>query len=527
MIASKSQGQLLFVQGYIFLFRYFGFLSLVYFLLAAIIAGVPGILAPFSLFVEVLGIIELLWYLAWSLPYRIHLQKKTDYKPLPLTKPQRKALFRRSLEHTPDLELSLRKWLLNAHMEDVRRENVKDWLLWALFDREDRPEEDNAELEDYIADIEQILDVRIKPGRGNAEAMRLSFDPIVTTHRSLFYYMLIGFADIYTAISLLTMGFTFYRPSRSAFLTTFPFRFQTLFAREASAAPGMGYFHRPHMSKTHRPVVFVHGEGIGLTPYLPWIRSLPKDVGIIAVELLPISNRITTPMPDTNSLLTSFSLILKQQNDAFKDFVFVGNSYGTFMAAPLLNDRDLGPRINRLVLVDPVSLLLHLPDVAYNFTRRVPRFANEWQIWYAASTDPGIAHTLARRFCWRDAVLWREALQDDMRDRRTTVVLGGSDSIVNTMAVGSYSYFGDVNYSVSDVAEWRTTPERWNGAGEVELLWLDELDHGQIFFQPKMLRLLSGVVETYCRLDGSDNKEFYSQVYGGGEDPQDGAPTAY
>ncbi len=194
MVVGESQVGYLLVRGAIYLFRYFGFLSLIYFFFAALIGGVPGILAPFSLFVEIIGIIELVWYLGWSLPYRAYLQRKPGYKPLPLTRAQRQELFRKSLEFTPDIELSLRKWLRNAHMEDIRRENVKDWLLWALFDKEESNDKDAVELENYTDVIQEQLNMRIKPGRGDAEALRLNFDPVTTTHRNLFYYMVRAYA---------------------------------------------------------------------------------------------------------------------------------------------------------------------------------------------------------------------------------------------------------------------------------------------------------------------------------------------
>lgn len=33
----------------------------------------------------------------------------------------------------------------------------------------------------------------------------------------------------------------------------------------------------------------------------------------------------------------------------------------------MLKDAQLAPKISSIVLIDPVSLLLHQPDVAYNF----------------------------------------------------------------------------------------------------------------------------------------------------------------
>jgi hypothetical protein len=41
--------------------------------------------------------------------------------------------------------------------------------------------------------------------------------------------------------------------------------------------------------------------------------------------------------------------------------------YGSVIAAHLFRDREMAERIGPALFVDPVSFLLHLPDVAYNF----------------------------------------------------------------------------------------------------------------------------------------------------------------
>lgn len=72
-----------------------------------------------------------------------------------------------------------------------------------------------------------------------------------------------GFADLFTTLFLFAKGFSFYRQPRNTFFGVFPFRPMTLISSKESAAPEMSYFYRPHESKTHRPIVFIHGVGIG------------------------------------------------------------------------------------------------------------------------------------------------------------------------------------------------------------------------------------------------------------------------
>jgi hypothetical protein len=76
----------------------------------------------------------------------------------------------------------------------------------------------------------------------------------------------------------------------------------------------------------------------------------------------------------------------------------------------------LAVEISSVILVDPVSILLHQSDVAYNFVRplceillkwlhwltanqivRRPKLANEWLLWDFGSKDMRLAHTFSVR----------------------------------------------------------------------------------------------------------------------------------
>jgi hypothetical protein len=104
----------------------------------------------------------------------------------------------------------------------------------------------------------------------------------------------VGFAEF---VTLLIMGFSFYRQPRAKFFKLFPLWPMTLLAPRESSSPNLSYFYRPHKSMIYRPIVLLHSGGIGLAPYIPLIAKLPRDVGILAIELLPISCRITTVLP--------------------------------------------------------------------------------------------------------------------------------------------------------------------------------------------------------------------------------------
>lgn len=159
---------------------------------------------------------------------------------------------------------------------------------------------------------------------------------------------------------------------------------------------------------------------------------MDDQVGIIAIELMPVSFRITHEALGKEEICDEIQAILKHHG--FAKYVLVAHSYGTAVATYLLKSERTASLIGPVVLIDPITILLHLPDVAYNFTRRQPIAANEHQLYYFASMDMGVSHTLARQFFWSDVVLWKE----DIGKRRVTFSLAERDLIVDTEGVGRY-----------------------------------------------------------------------------------------
>lgn len=293
--------------------------------------------------------------------------------------------------------------------------------------------------------------------------------------------------------------------------------------------------------------MFIHGIGIGLYPYTNFLNEINTarytdssdqndQIGIIAIEIMPISFRITHSALGREEICAEINQIIKEQFGGDQKFVLVSHSYGTIITTHLLKSPIISHRIGPVVLVDPVSVLLHLPDVAYNFTRRQPREANEHQLYYFASMDMGVSHALSRHFFWNENVLWKQ----DLANRKVTISLGGRDLIVNTEAVGRYLSEGvafgtskdfsrvngthhseallidiqedygestssgpglDERVETRDLRrnsseeEWKYRP--WSGVG-IDVMWHQELDHAQVFDKPSTRRRLIQAIRAYC-----------------------------
>lgn len=226
-------------------------------------------------------------------------------------------------------------------------------------------------------------------------------------------------ADTIAILSLKSKGFTYYRKALANQVAIFPPRPAALCTRMDSPAPSLSYFLRKHTSKTRLPVIHLHGIGIGLLPHVDYLdelhRALNADagdddqVGILAIEILQISSRLTTPIPRSAEFVSQLMILINNHFGSSR-FVLSAHSYGTVLSTSILKDPHLSSRISGALFIDPISILLHMPDVAYNFTRRKPVQADEWALWWFGK-DPQVAHTLGRHLFWSECVLWRDQIE--------------------------------------------------------------------------------------------------------------------
>lgn len=342
---------------------------------------------------------------------------------------------------------------------------------------------------------------------------------------SLIRRQCVSIVDLLAYLWLSRTGFHFHRLSFTKLFTLFPFRPVGLTTRYRSPATHLSYWYRPHTATNGLPILFIHGIGIGLYPYINFLSEINHPTGgenesefghtgILAVEMMPISFRVTHGALDKNQMCTELGQILAKHN--YDRFVLVVHSYGSIISSFIMAEPDLRLKVASTLLVDPVNFLLHAPDVAYNFTAREPRHANEWQLWYFASKDPAISHTLGRRFFWKHNVMWKKDVEDLVAGGgRLTFSLAGRDLIVDTDAVRRH--LGDVKANQarspgrSDTKRSRNVELEccdstgdaweqvdWEGNG-LDLLWFGHLDHGQVFDSKKTRALLIKVVQEYCQ----------------------------
>lgn len=315
--------------------------------------------------------VEAAFYILVYLPRRAYLQAAARHPPL-LSREQRRALFQRCHDYIPDPERYIRKWSRDAPLAEIKRDNVEEFLRWAFFNGTAGPG-DEEEMAGYIRETEELLGRKLEPGRGTARPLRLTLDQVDMLHRSLVWYGVVFAVDAAVSVYLLYIkGFSFRRLPYPRHLFIFPPRPSTLSLTTPSPAKRLAYWYRPHTSKTRLPVLFIHGIGIGLFPYAKFLADLTAkhngedgEVGVIAVEVLSISSRITAEALGREEMCEEIETIVKAHG--WDKFVLASHSYGSVIAAHLLREPRLSKYIGPLIFIDPITFLLHLPDVAYNF----------------------------------------------------------------------------------------------------------------------------------------------------------------
>lgn len=136
-------------------------------------------------------------YIFLYLPYKHYFLQLPAVHPNALSREERESLFARCWATVADPEKYLKQWFRGARKEDIKRENVREFIHWAFFNAEPVTEEDEREVEDYLTMIESRLGRAFLPGKGDAMSLRTTLDTVHCTHRSLFWYLVSHIPDTY------------------------------------------------------------------------------------------------------------------------------------------------------------------------------------------------------------------------------------------------------------------------------------------------------------------------------------------
>jgi pimeloyl-ACP methyl ester carboxylesterase len=134
------------------------------------------------------------------------------------------------------------------------------------------------------------------------------------------------------------------------------------------------YFYH-HNDQNTETIVFIHGLGIGFTPYLTFLLELKTKANLLVIVLPNISNmdyRVGYGEPTEDKLFPccanwreAFKSIMIAHN--IKEVNILAHSFGTVILAILLRDPWINQRVKKRIYVDPVCFI----DECYKIYRYI------------------------------------------------------------------------------------------------------------------------------------------------------------
>lgn len=305
-------------------------------------------------------------------------------------------------------------WFCGADISEIKRENLMSFLSWVSFaEFHDKLSPlQLKELENIFNEFCERFSLNLEEGYNyNIRHVKMTLEPVLFMHRPLFLYVAFGIYSLIGEFLLSMAGFKRCKLNK------------------------LKYWYRPQLNASCElpPMAFFHGITTGWGGAMSLINQLGIDRELFLFELDCIKiNSLKFYMPSAES----YSNAVRQVFDSHgisQNISLVGHSFGSITAGWFV--KSFPEYVGHITLIDPVSLLLHLPDVAFNFLYRKPFTVMEWAIHLVASREITISNTLRRNFWWYKNITWLE----DIPSRIGVVVsLGGGDEVANAPSVQEY-----------------------------------------------------------------------------------------
>lgn len=385
-------------------------------------------------------------------------QLRLAQEPVPppvIAMAERDRILAKILRHAQEYGVwrQLQGWFLNESRtachgpHEIGRSNLMDLMAWAFFFKhiqELQPEE-VVWIEGTVRRVEEEFNLTIAEGCTGVKCVKHTLDPVVAYHRPLMFYFFVFFV----------------KRCHGSFLRFRGFRRLTM--RTASGAV-VHYWHRRapeselgEFERAEEPLVFFHGVGMGLVMYITLLFRLQASEQFLF--LMPwVSMNPFADIPTVEAYTEAVVAALEKHGR--RRVQMVGHSFGSLPVAWIV--RRYPEMVSRCVLLDPVCILLNLPDVCVNFLYKRPRSWIGRIVRYFGSRELGIAKCLHRRLFWNESVLFPEQLPEG-----STIVLGERDHVLPAR---------DIYTSAQALA-----------SDHVQTIMLDSIDHGVFLFHPKSL----------------------------------------
>ena len=325
-------------------------------------------------------------------------------------------------EEAEYMQTMVEGWFLGTHITDICRRNMLSWTAWAFFgkDHDDMTQSERTENDVIVDEIERHTQHTFTPGFDpDVMSARLTLDPVFAVQRPFATYMGVACMNLFVYALLAFGGF-----SR---LTEY-------------AAPGQSMLYRrgrprgtnddltpeeEEAARQAKPIVFVHGIGIGFLPYIMLILCLPREVDVFLIEWHHVSMQLVCLLdPEINYCPTIPALLsnIIHALDTYghKDAVFMAHSLGNTAITWMLKNERTKHYVHSTVLLDPVTILLCHPRVATSFVYRDPAPGVDEDVTrstvmqmfshFFVARELLVANALSRHFEWSHNIIFTEEL---------------------------------------------------------------------------------------------------------------------
>jgi pimeloyl-ACP methyl ester carboxylesterase len=382
---------------------------------------------------------------------------------------RREELFQRIMNQNARTPEEGQAWLIgwfggvgNCKYEDLRLENLREWLAWAWFDQQDCSQLTKLELLEVETTLIKIQELTgtMPPGRNSKiQVQRQSIDPWYprTAAHPLLFYTIVGIIEHVAAPIVMRniLGFTRHVEGKIGYW----------YYPERNKVTGAFIDRNDVVNTTLPPILFFHGIGVGLAPYYQVMKTLMStNRPLYIMEIPEATLSIGTSLPFFHAapiavleVLNTWDQILPPNQYKFS---IVGHSYGTFVAAWFLEHRR--DRILNCCMCDPVSIMLHHADVcdrflyggmssrAFNKGKSQKDLLMNWIV----RQEPGIVLTLMRNLWWYKNTAWLE----DLGVAKSGVLLGLGDeyAAVDKIVEGIQEYNAQENITEKEQISLKT-----------------------------------------------------------------------
>ncbi|KAF5363284.1 hypothetical protein D9756_000449 [Leucocoprinus leucothites] len=353
---------------------------------------------------------------------------------------------------------SLRNWFRLAPWSSIRALEVRKWLYWSMFNAdmpssEQMPSLHKEALEDALALLQKRTGTNFPEGSNpHTTPLRLTIDPTFVCWRPITFYAIIGLVNRWLRRRYVSnFGATLQRHGNLEYLLRVP--------------RGWDRRHGP------RPLVFVHGLGLGLLQYHILISKLFRiftDRPILIPLQPQISQDFFHPqflVPVTrHQMADNLARVLDKLGWAYLDtdgdqeldtdsdeerekvnrdllqerrgITMLSHSNGTYVHAWML--KAYPNMLARSCFVDPVTFCQWEGDVCYKFMYRPAMTGFELLMRYFVGSELGVANLLQRHFDWVSNTLWFEEIPNARDPSKSRFFLGGKDDILNAERIKKY-----------------------------------------------------------------------------------------